>query len=206
MYDSFFKESLRNIYSKDEVLIKGIYHKQTTHTGAFMSQGWLDAMDIKLDVILGAIEDNKDSVFIFADCDIQFFKPFTHLVEKELEDCDIVCQEDRGSMCAGFFGCRSNNKTKELFENIKLNFRHMVNDQVALNHYKDSISYKLLDRDLFYTTGNHFNNPNGTYIWDNTTNIIPPQNIVLHHANYVVGVDNKLKLMEMIRSNESMAR
>jgi hypothetical protein len=204
MYDSFFKESLRKIYCKKEVLIKGVYHKQTTHTGAFMSHGWLDAMDIKLDVILGAIEDNKDSIFIFADCDIQFFKPFKHLIVKELENNDIVCQEDRGSMCAGFFGCRSNYKTKKLFEDIKANFRNMVNDQVALNHYKECVKYKLLDRDLFYTIGNHFSNPNGTYIWDNKTNIIPPSNIVLHHANYVVGVDNKLKLMEMIRANEGL--
>ncbi len=204
IYDMYFKKSLRKLYSKDEVIIRGVYHEQTTASGDFMSNGWLDSMDIKLDVILQAIEENSGNPFIFADCDIQFFKPFVHLIESELEGYDLVCQEDRGSMCAGFFGCMSSQKTKKLFEDIKCNFRSMVNDQVALNNLKGCINYKLLDKNLFYTIGNFFNNIDGTHVWDNKTELYPPKGIILHHANYVVGVDNKIKLLETIKRNESM--
>ena len=38
-------------------------------------------------------------------------------------------------------------------------------------------------------------------IWDNKTDIKPTKEMVLHHANYVVGVDNKIKLLEMIQNN-----
>ena len=202
MYENFFKPSLRKIYSKEDVLIKAVYHKQTTSSGSFMSNGWHESMDIKLDVILTAL--NETEKFIFADCDIQFFKPFVSQVLESLEDYDIACQEDRGSLCAGFFGCRSNDKTKELFTTIKNKFREMVNDQVALNNLKNIVSSTLLNKEQFYTIGNFFENKNGTFVWDNETNITPPSNILLHHANYVVGVENKLKLLNMIKINEGL--
>ena len=204
MYENFFKASLRKLYSKEEVLIKATYHKQTTSTGSFMSSGWLESMDIKLDVILTALNETKE--FIFADCDIQFFKPFINQVLESLNDYDIACQEDRGSLCAGFFGCKSNDRTKKLFTTIKNRFREMVNDQVALNNLKSIVSSTLLNKEQFYTIGNYFQNKNGTFVWDNETNIIPPSNILLHHANYVVGVENKLKLLQMIKANEGVVR
>lgn len=204
MYEDYFKSSLRDLYSKEEVLIKATYHPQTTDTGSFMSRGWLDAMDIKLNVIIEAL--NETDEFIFADCDIQFFKPFVHYVQDALIENDLVCQEDRGSLCAGFFGCKSNDRTKELFNTIKKNFRQMVNDQVALNNYKHIVHSSTLDKDQFYTIGNFFENEDGTFIWDNKSNIIPPPNILLHHANYVVGVENKIKLLKMIKQNENMVR
>ncbi len=203
MYTEFFKTSLRNIYTKSEVLIKAVYHTQT-NSGSFMSEGWLDSMDIKLDIILNALEESEE--FIFADCDIQFFKPFIHIVQSNLKTYDIVCQEDRGSLCAGFFGCKSNERTRELFRAVKQNFRLMVNDQVALNNFKHLARCATLDINQFYTIGNFFENNNGTSIWDNITNITPPSNILLHHANYVVGVENKINLLNMIKQNESMVR
>ena len=204
MFEEFFKQSLHNIYSENDVSIEATYHPQTTRDGAFMSSGWLDTMDIKLDVILKAIRDNWEKPFIFSDCDIQFFKPFISVVEDKLKRVDIVCQEDRGTMCAGFFGCNCNYTTLSLFQSVKATFRSLVNDQYALNCYKDIVKYSLLDISEFYTIGNFFNNKNGTYVWDNVTNIIPPKNMLIHHANYVIGVDNKLKLMEMIRANAGL--
>lgn len=202
MYEDFFKPSLRKLYSKEEVLIRAVYHKQTTSSGSFMSNGWLESMDIKLNVILTALKETEK--FIFADCDIQFFKPFIDQVSESLIDNDIACQEDRGSLCAGFFGCKSNDKTKNLFTTIKSRFREMVNDQVALNNLKNMVSNTLLDKEQFYTIGNFFENKNGTFIWDNETNIIPPSNMLMHHANYVIGVENKLKLLNMIKANEGL--
>jgi len=202
MYEEYFRASLRRLYSKENVLIKAVYHKQTSNSGSFMSNGWLDTMDIKLDVILAALNETEE--FIFADCDIQFFKPFVHHVQSALKHYDIACQEDRGSLCAGFFGCKSNDKTRALFTNIKSKFREMVNDQVALNNLKDIVSSTTLNREQFYTIGNFFENNNGTFVWDNVTNITPPPNILLHHANYVVGVDNKINLLKMIKTNEGM--
>jgi len=200
MYDSF-KYTLRSIYSKEQAAIRVLYHPQTTIHGAFMSQGWLDSMEYKINLILDAINENKGNWFVFADCDVQFFKPFLKDLESNLQNVDIVCQEDRGSLCAGFFACQSNFRTLNLFETIKKNFRHLVNDQVALNEFKHLARCKTLDNKKYYTIGNFFNNTDGTFNWDGITNIIPPKEILVHHANYVVGVENKQKLLDMIKHN-----
>ena len=201
MYEHYFKSSLRILYTKDQISISVCKHAQTTADGMFMSQGWLEAMDIKLDVILTAIKENKDSWFIFADCDIQFFRPFLDDIKAELENVDIVCQNDCDSLCAGFFACKSNERTLNLFKIIKREFRYMVNDQVALNEFKNLVKYKLLDKQKYFTIGNTFNNTDGTHNWDNITPIEVPDSILMHHANYVKGTCNKLKLLESVKSN-----
>jgi hypothetical protein len=200
MYDNF-KHTLRGIYTKEELPIRVLHHPQTTKSGSFMTQGWLDSMEFKLNLILEAINENKGTWFIFADCDVQFFKPFLKELETQLQTADIACQEDRGSLCAGFFACQGNFKTIKLFETIKKNFRYLVNDQVALNEYKHLVASQILDNKKFYTIGNFFNNPDGTFNWDGRTNIIPPKEMLIHHANYVVGVENKRNLLTLIKQN-----
>ena len=200
MYGNF-KQTLRNVYSKNELPIRVLHHPQTTKSGSFMTQGWLDSMEFKLDLILEAINENKGSWFIFADCDVQFFKPFLNDLEMQLQTADLACQEDRGSLCAGFFACQGNPKALKLFEAIKNNFRRLVNDQVALNEYKHLAITQMLDSKKFYTVGNFFNNSDGTFNWDGVTNIIPPKEILIHHANYVVGVENKKALLKLIKQN-----
>jgi hypothetical protein len=200
LYEDFFKKSLRKLYSKNEVSIRCLQHKQTTADGMFMTNGWLEAMDFKLNVILTGIKETWNDWFIFADCDIQFFRPFIDDLKSELQKFDLVCQDDCNSLCAGFFACKSNDKTLNLFENIHKNFKSLVNDQVALNYFKHLIDYKLLDKQKYFTIGNFFDNIDGTHNWDNKTQITMPFNILLHHANYVKGVNNKIKLMQNIKN------
>ena len=201
LYNNYFKPSLRRLYDKDKITIRAANHRQTTSKGMFMESGWNDSMRYKLQVILAAIEENKDSHFIFSDVDIVFYKKFIEDLLEKVADYDIALQEDCGSLCAGFFIAKGNQKNKKLFETIYNNFTELVNDQVALNHYRHMINYTLLDTEEYYTIGNFFNNPDGTHNWDNTTNIDPPKKIRLHHANYVKGVGNKNALIDMIKTN-----
>lgn len=199
LYEDYFKKTLRNLYSKKELKIFSACHDQTTETGSFMEQGWLDSMKYKLEVIIQAIHENKNEYFIFSDVDIIFYDRFVDDLIESVKGYDIACQEDCGSLCAGFFIAKGNDRNLNLFTKIYKTFRQLVNDQVALNHYKDDVDYKLLDKSKYYTIGNYFNNSDGTHIWDNKTEIIPPRNIKVHHANYAVGVDSKIRLINMIR-------
>ena len=200
MYDRFFLPSLRKLYSKDEVRLRVLQTPQLSKTGSFMSPGFVETVDVKVDHILRALDEQES--FIFADVDICFYKPFVEDVMNKLNGYDIVCQEDRESLCSGFFACKSNSSTKGLFKEIKNHLRsHNVNDQVSLNHLKDIVKYGLLDKRAYYTIGNFYTNENGTYIWNNKVHINPPSDMVLHHANYVVGVENKIRLLEMIKNN-----
>lgn len=205
LYDEYFIKSLRKLYTRDELIIRKASHKQTTQTGSFMEAGWLESMKYKLEVILQAIKENKNEYFIFSDVDVVFYNKFIDDLLISVKGYDIACQEDCGTLCAGFFIAKGNEKILKLFTKIYRTFTSLVNDQVALNHYKNDVNFKLLDKEKYYTIGNFFNNQNGTHIWDNTTDIIPPKNIKIHHANYTEGVGNKIKLINLIKDNyESM--
>ena len=43
-------------------------------------------------------------------------------------------------------------------------------------------------------------------LWDNDQNFNIPSKIVMHHANWVIGVNNKIKLLEATRSNYEQQR
>jgi hypothetical protein len=209
LYEDYFKASLRRLYDKDKVTIRAAHHRQTTSKGMFMETGWHESMRYKLQVILAAIEENKDGYFIFSDVDIVFYKKFIEDLLEKVADYDIALQEDCGSLCAGFFIAKGNQKNKKLFETIYNNFSDLVNkwgqsgsaDQVALNYYSHMINYTLLDTKEYYTIGNFFDNDDGTHIWDGVSNIIPPKEMKVYHANYVLGVSDKVKLINLINKN-----
>jgi len=201
LYEKYFKKSIRDLYTEDELVIRSASHKQTTRTGKFMEQGWLESMKYKLQVILQAIDENKDEYFIFSDVDIYYYNRFLDDLINGVQGYDIACQEDCGTLCAGFFIAKGNDNVKSLFMEVYRTFTTLVNDQVALNKHKDMVNYKLLDKEKYYTIGNFFNNKDGTHIWDNNSDIIPPSNMLMHHGNYVQGVDNKINLMQMVKAN-----
>lgn len=202
LYDNFFKKTLREIYTKEQLPIRSYEIQQDTGTGEFMTEGWRNGVNIKQDVLLLALEENRDSWFIFSDCDIQFFKPFVKELENELQDYDVICQSDTNTLCNGFFACKSNETVINFIKKIKENFWNFPNDQVAFNYYKDLIKHKTLDKRKYFTIGNVFlNKENNTHEWDGETNILPPEEIVMHHANFVRGVEEKIKLLNLIRDN-----
>jgi len=201
-YNDFFKKSIRSIYSKKDLTIRAHEMTNIKGTGEYMSREWIDSLNIKVDIILTALEENKDDWFIYADSDIQFFKPFLDDLKFQIRDCDLVAQQDESTLCAGFFAAWSNDANLAFFKKIKQHFWQFQNDQVAFNHFKSMINYKGLDKSKYYTAGNFFNNKiDGTHNWDGITNIIPPKDIILHHANYVIGVDRKTKLLNLIKDN-----
>ena len=63
------------------------------------------------------------------------------------------------------------------------------------------VNYKLLDTEEYFTIGNFFDNEDGTHRWDGKSEIKPPESMRVHHANYVVGVPDKVNLINMVRKN-----
>jgi hypothetical protein len=122
LYDNFFKKTLREIYTKEQLPIRSYEIQQDTGTGEFMTEGWRNGVSIKQDVLLLALKENKGGWFIFSDCDIQFFKPFLKELENELKEYDVICQSDTDTLCNGFFACKSNETVIKFIKKIKENF------------------------------------------------------------------------------------
>ena len=199
-YEEFFKPSLRALYSKEELPIRMSSHAQHG-TGIFMEEGWKETMELKLDILKQAVQENYGDVFIFSDVDIQFFRPFLETMVEKIKDKDFVAQEDCGGLNTGFFICRGNDTMYKMFSFLRDNLHINSCEQSVLNMYRNNMRFDFLPKDEFYTVGNFFKNKNGTNEWDGENDFfVPIDKIRVHHANYTVGRDRKIKLLNTVKN------
>ena len=178
---------------------------QISKSGEYSSEGFNATMVDKLDSILKTIplmEENE--YFLYADCDIQFFDD----MEKDLKpymdsnDYDMLFQDDIIRYCAGFFLCKNNEKTRQFFEMIKGEIKNYLDDQEAMNAYirrgHNGMKFGKLPRNKYFTVAA----ANGGKRW-NGKDFEVPSNVIIHHANWVVGVDTKIKLMDYVKENRN---
>lgn len=185
-----------------EPTIPIIYHKveQKSASAEYLSDGWHDTMKDKILYIIDIINNTSDEWFIYSDIDVQFFKPILGSGSEILAHNDIVLQNDYASICAGFFYCKINDRTKELFKTVLLNMSDYPDDQTCINDILINkkipmLQYSLLPEEYF-TYGLC-----GRGIWNNKDTFKVPSNMIIHHANYAIGIENKLKLLELTRQN-----
>jgi hypothetical protein len=120
---TFYTDSHREIF---EIFEKNFPYNQSTElnvrwfpqeceTGSYMGDGWMSTMKRKVQYILDSLEETKENDwFVHSDCDILLFNGWTNILEKHKNDLDLIVQNDYTELCAGFFFCKSNTKTKEL--------------------------------------------------------------------------------------------
>ena len=126
---------------------------QECPSGSYYSNGWKTTTMKKVDVFIKATKENMGGIFVFSDVDIQFFGPIKDQLLEELGDADIAIQNDySGGLCSGFFICRGNERTLNMFENMKKNESQYLEDQYALNMNLHYCNVKVLS-DKFWTFG-----------------------------------------------------
>jgi len=194
----------------------------------------------KVDLTLGAIEENWGDVFIISDVDIQFFGPTEQLLRESIKDRDIAFQQNQanGEINAGFFICRANARTRLLWTAVQDALRERTdwNDQDALNH----LMFRRFPRPFRSLPFNHwaqyhlcglaehgvpayriahvlllFRNEFGLrwrYLprrfflkglnsrgnWEPGEQMRIPKDIVMHHANFCLGVDAKVAQLRAV--------
>lgn len=162
-------------------------------TGVFMDKGWEDSMSDKLDQIIKSCE--SEEIFIHSDADVYFFSPIEEKLIEELGEYDIAFQDDgHVGLCMGFFICRPNKRVTDLFRNVKsILGRFDGHDQNALNSIIDSsgVKYKKLSG-LFFNYGQKYGK-----VWEGEDFEVDP-NILMLHANWVIGVENKIKMISLV--------
>jgi hypothetical protein len=213
---------------KDDFELAIERYDQECPSANFVEEGWDRTMLHKVDVILRGIEENWNGVFLHADVDIQFFRPCKALLLEAIRDKDLVAQRDSGSgiLCAGFFALRGNDRTLALWHAVRKTLldTNARNEQDILNHllrgkYRnwlarfDALVSGLRGRSTVYLSGlrNRFGvtwnylpktffSP-GIYdrCWEPGMDFEVPSGIVLHHANWTVGVENKKAQLEYVR-------
>jgi hypothetical protein len=194
LYNNWFLPSLKDDY---EVVVKMI--RQNFDPQNFLSIEWGATMLQKVELILAAIKAEWGGMFIYSDVDIQFFRSFRSVVEPLMDNKDIIFQRDnpQGTKCAGFFVCRANEVTLALWQKVKKYMldRRMNCDQTALNAVigTSKVRWDFLPSEFF--GGGTFNN----HHWNPGDSLPIPQNAIMHHANYTIGIENKLLQLQYVR-------
>jgi hypothetical protein len=190
---------LKTIPKDVEVNIKKI--PQECATGEFQSDGWMQSMYRKVDYLIECCE-LEEEVFVHSDCDIQFFKSFKNEITQKMEEgaLDLLAQQDLpGPVCCGFMAIRPTKQMADLFREVKeVMGEYNINDQLSLNHIlnrRGDIVFDVLGSE-YYSVWRSLNG-----VWDGSQELENiPEGIVMHHANFVEGVDLKMKCMEKVRS------
>lgn len=200
LYEDFFIPSWERHGLSNNFDLKTLNGHQFSETGNFNSQGTIDTWDERLGMFLDVIEENWGSFFIYSDCDVQFFGNFyDDIISRIDENTDMLAQSDMGTICAGFMVVQANKIMKKFFEKIRKELKNFSNDQMCINHYKMQMRSKLLPESKYFTIANS----NGGRVWTpDQTNLIIPNDILVHHGNYTIGIENKTKLMEFVKKQK----
>ena len=191
MYKNYFLKTLPNEF---EVVPTEIPQECTT--GEFYSEGWDKTCYKKTELYLRACEENMGEIFAFSDVDIQFFGKIKDVLLEELGDFDIACQNDTGPYyCSGFFVCRGNERTLNMFRQMVKNYDR--EDQTTLNNHIHLVNSKFLSY-KFFTIGHLLNTA-----WTGQ-DFEMKYEILMHHSNWVVGLENKAKLMDIVREKNNV--
>lgn len=132
--DEWFLKTLRddwelNIFDLDDV---------PQGNGDYLSLEWYYCIRKKFDILLDAIAANPGEIIIWADIDIQFFRPCAGIIRQCLKNRDIVFQRWTRSgteINSGFMAIRCNDRSRAFFEAVAAtDFSHRVfADQDVLN-------------------------------------------------------------------------
>lgn len=199
MYNNFFLPSYNKFLSENELISKKI--DQISPTGEYESEGFDYAMVEKLNLIIENIDLKDDRFLVYSDCDVQFFSN----LKFDLGGNDIAFQQDGSvrNLCTGFFIAKQNpsvlNFFKEARELLLKNLNGKIHDQTIINRMFNSgynkIKKTILPYDKYWTVTYAINGG----IWDGSTDFEIPDNLIMHHANFTVGVKNKIKLLKLVK-------
>jgi hypothetical protein len=196
IYNEYFLKSYNKFLSKDFKLC-ATKIDQISKSGNYGTQEFNLMTLEKLRWIIKNIDVSNKNLLVFSDCDIQFF----NLLNFNIADKDIMFQDDYYGYCTGFFICKQSNKVLSFFkevENYMTQMNMKVNDQEATNNvlkYYQDVLVGYLPRNKYWTIANFLNGK----IWIGQS-FDCPKDIIMHHANFTIGIENKVKLLESVRN------
>lgn len=207
LYTDFF---LKSEVSEYNIIAKKL--NQKCKTGFYMSDGWSDITKDKVISIYEYINYTDKDVFLYSDVDVLLLKKTKNYLLHLLNESglDILFQSDLQEINAmsvyntGFFICKVNQKTKHLFKcAFERKFAKNEDDQYVLNDIiQKNLNIKVGCLPKLIYNYNFWRLDNKKYkVKINWTDDIPieiPEDTLVFHANWTVGVDNKIKLLNNV--------
>ncbi len=201
---------------------------QGSASGRYKDIGWSDLVGQKVDFIIEAVKRDWGKLFVFSDPDILFITKINDHLSKIKKNQDILFQEDRDMICTGFFICRANKKTLKFWQNVRSHIRlSNADDQDCANYLlkqgeglittviakvlqKKSNEWRIIRNKMgdnrarvkwdylskqFYSPGRDLDGK----VWNQGKQLSIPKNIVLYHANWTIGTENKIQHLKIVK-------
>lgn len=198
--------------------------------GRWGSMSFSSAIYDKTKFIMRQVAKNQGNMLLWSDVDIQFFAPVIPKLEELMQGKDMVFQRDHHlheEICAGFFVTRCTKKTllfwflAYLMQAVKkcllwitrgkvfYKYIDIMNDQRAVNLLLGIIFKPPLGKrywniigikweylpDIFYCPGVNYSK-----VWKPGDTLDIPENILIHHANWAVGIEHKIAQLEYVKN------
>lgn len=205
---------------RKEIELTVLHRPQHCKQALFETDGWKETMRDKSTCFYEKISDCKeDEIFMFIDPDIQFFNDFYDDIIKYMTTLDIVWQNDViGGVNTGFFAVKNNKQTRAFFKTIlgNLDSKDFSQEQVLANYLLQnindyptiSVKWDFLPRE-YWTYGwvaasadPRTGACRGSWTPD-AVDFDIPSNLIIHHANWTGGIDNKLKLLDIVKNKHA---
>lgn len=170
---------------------------QRSDTGEFASGGFQATCLDKVDFIIEALTVETEP-FLFSDVDVRFYGPVVADLLECLGNADMAFQWDgpSGRECSGFMVIRPSKQTRFFWQAARarmINAREMDQDAVhwTMSTYPSACTTVILP-ERYWTYGRNDKH------WEPGTPVNPPADLLVHHANWTMGVENKLRLLEAV--------
>jgi hypothetical protein len=197
LFESYFYPSYLRHLSADFDLnvVKGAQLCESL----FRQGNWNQQVKEKVILVNNFIQSASHEYFLFSDVDVIFYKNIRNELLEEIEGYDLILQNDStkdapNTLCSGFYFCKINDSTRSFFKKIVSNFDDQLDDQQNFNVHlscDDKLRYKALSS-RFYNLS-YSPSP----FWYSGCSIeFPEFPIVMYHANFTIGVDNKEILLK----------
>lgn len=210
LYEHFFLPSFKKYCADEDINLVVNIVEQSCPTACFKRKGWKNTTLQKVEMIIDAIYKTWNYYFIYSDVDVQFFGPIKSEIEMLLQEHDLVIQKDhpKGTLCSGFFACKSNEKTLALWQDVYQTMQTIekYSDQGALNHclIKKNNPYAIK---WAYLPSTYFGGATHTGCsWSPGQCFFIPQNPKMHHANWTVGVEHKKEQLWYVQRSVALQR
>lgn len=210
LFDEFLYPSLKTHFlcdpSNELTAREG---EQITASGCFSDEGFNRTTIEKVRLWLRAAEENPHEPWIYCDPDICFYRPFARDLLRYARRFDLAGQSDKSQyfeICTGLFVAKSSRRLTEFLGAIEhlMSTSDIHNDQLAfirISREFPDLSFGLLPRAYWSvhwsTRGN---------LWEPGMKLKVPLSIRAHHANYTLGVDGKMRLLQEVKDIVTLRR
>jgi hypothetical protein len=204
-YSESHKLLFEKFFSKGELadydLKPEFSENQFSKTGEYCKSGWRETQYNKVLFWIDCIKENMGDLIVCSDVDVQFLEKTFDYLSNFLSDSDIAFQsnDDKGQICSGFFICRCSLQTLNFFEIVAKRLSRIMNEDGGGEQYiiRDllkegwiNLNIKKIPRDKVWCPGVKYNKE---------TELSIPEGILVHHANWVEGVDEKIKQLNHVK-------